>query len=162
MDRRAWWATVHEVTKEMDNNNNNLKLPIQQSSLCHQVYACMCVCVSTCDLTVVVQLLSCVQLFATPWTVACSASLSFTISRSLLRFMSIESVMLSNHLILCCLFLLLPSVSGISRYKSLHTHTHTHTHTQWINIKVLLYSTGNFFQYLVINHNGKESDAGKY
>ena len=118
----------------------------------------MCVCVSTCDLTVVVQLLSCVQLFATPWTVACSASLSFTISRSLLRFMSIESVMLSNHLILCCLFLLLPSVSGISRYKSLHTHTHTHTHTQWINIKVLLYSTGNFFQYLVINHNGKEYD----
>ena len=45
MDRRAWWATVHEVTKEMDNNNNNLKLPIQQSSLCHQVYACICVCV---------------------------------------------------------------------------------------------------------------------
>ena len=104
MDRRAWWATVHEVTKEMDNNNNNLKLPIQQSSLCHQVYAsmCVCVCVSTCDLTVV-QLLSCVQLFATPWTVACPASLSFTISRSLLRFMSIESVMLSNHLILCFL-----------------------------------------------------------
>ena len=39
-----------------------------------------------------------------------------------------------------------------------HTHTHTHTHIQWINIKVLLYSTGNFFQYPVINHNGKEYD----
>ena len=111
MDRRAWWATVHEVTKEMDNNNNNLKLPIQQSSLCHQVYACMCVCVSTCDLTVVVQLLSCVQLFATPWTVACSASLSFTISRSLLRFMTGESVMLSYYLILCHPVLLFPSIS---------------------------------------------------
>ena len=45
MDRRAWWATVHEVTKEMDNNNNNLKLPIQQSSLCHHVYASIYVCV---------------------------------------------------------------------------------------------------------------------
>ena len=43
-----------------------------------------------------------VQLFATPWTAAHQASLSFTISQSLLRLMSIESVMPSNHLILCC------------------------------------------------------------
>ena len=50
----------------------------------------------------VVQLLSRVQLFATPWTAACQASLSFTVSRSLLKFMSIELVMPSNHLILCC------------------------------------------------------------
>ena len=49
----------------------------------------------------VVQPLSHVQLFATPWTAAWQASLSFTISLSLLRFMPIESVMLSNHLILC-------------------------------------------------------------
>ena len=55
-------------------------------------------------------LLSCVWLFATLWTAACQASLSFTVSWSLLRLMSIESVMPSNHLILCCLFLLLPSV----------------------------------------------------
>ena len=41
------------------------------------------------------------QLFATPWTEACQALLSFTISQSLLRFMLIESVMLCNHLILC-------------------------------------------------------------
>ena len=46
---------------------------------------------------------------ATPWTVACQASLSFTVSRSLLKLMSIESVMLSSHLILC-FPLLLPSV----------------------------------------------------
>ena len=51
-----------------------------------------------------------VQLFATPWTVAHQASLSFTISQSLLRFVFIESVILSNHLLLCCPFLLLPSV----------------------------------------------------
>ena len=49
---------------------------------------------------VVVQSLSHVRLFATPWTAACQASLSFTISRSLLELMSIESVMPSNHLIL--------------------------------------------------------------
>ena len=51
-----------------------------------------------------------VQLFATPWTVARQASLSSTISQSLLKSMSTESVMLSNHLILCHLFLLLPSI----------------------------------------------------
>ena len=56
-----------------------------------------------------VQLLSCFQLFATPWITACQASLSITISQSSLRLTSIESVMPSSHLILCCpLFLLLP------------------------------------------------------
>ena len=55
-----------------------------------------------------VQLLSRVQLFATPWTVACQASLSITNSRSLLKCMSIESVMPSNHLILYCPLLLWP------------------------------------------------------
>ena len=59
---------------------------------------------------VVVQLLNHVQFFATPWTVARQASLSFTISWSFLKLMSIESVMLSNHLILCHPLLLLPSV----------------------------------------------------
>ena len=57
-----------------------------------------------------VQLLSCVQLFATPWTAACQYSLSMTTSWSLLKLMSIESVMPSNHLILCCPLLLPPSI----------------------------------------------------
>ena len=57
-----------------------------------------------------VQLLSRVQLFVTPWTAACQASLSTTNSQSLLKFMSIESVMPPNHLILCCPLLLLPSI----------------------------------------------------
>ena len=56
-----------------------------------------------------IQLLNHVQLFVTPWTAACQASLSFTIFQSSLKFMFIVSVMLSNHLILCCP-LLLPSV----------------------------------------------------
>ena len=51
-----------------------------------------------------------VWLFATPWTAACQASLPLTNSRSLLEFMPIESVMPSNHLILCCPLLLLPSI----------------------------------------------------
>ena len=59
---------------------------------------------------VVFQSLSHVQLFATPWTVAYQASLSFTVSQSLLRFMSIELVMPSNHLILSHPLLLLPSI----------------------------------------------------
>ena len=56
------------------------------------------------------QLLSHVQLFATPWTAAHQTSLSFTNSQSLLKLMSIESVMPSNHLILCCPLLHLPSI----------------------------------------------------
>ena len=58
----------------------------------------------------VVKLLSHVQLFAPPWTAPHQASMSFTISQSLLKLMSIESVMLSNHLILCRPLLLLPSI----------------------------------------------------
>ena len=59
---------------------------------------------------VLVQLLSHVQPFATPWTAACQASLSFINSQSFLKLMSIESVMPSNHLILCHSLLLLPSI----------------------------------------------------
>ena len=54
--------------------------------------------------------LSPVRLLATPWTAAHQASLSFTISWSLLKLMSVESMMPSNHLILCCPLLLLPSI----------------------------------------------------
>ena len=57
-----------------------------------------------------VYLLSCVQLFAMPRAAAHRVSLSSTVSQSLLKFMSIESVRLSNHLILCHPLLLLPSI----------------------------------------------------
>ena len=56
-------------------------------------------------LVVLVQLLSCVQLFMTLWTAAHQVSLSFAISWSLLNLMSIESVVPSNHLTLCSIFL---------------------------------------------------------
>ena len=61
-------------------------------------------------LPTIVQSLSCVWLFATSCTVAFQASLSFTVSLSLLKLMPIESVMPSNHLILCRPLLLLPSI----------------------------------------------------
>ena len=64
---------------------------------------------------VVVQLLSPVWLFVTPWTAAYQASLS-TISQSLYKLVSLESVMLSNHLILCHCLLLLPSVFPSIRF----------------------------------------------
>ena len=59
---------------------------------------------------VVVQSLSCIRLFATPWVAEHQASLSLTISWSLLKHISIELVMPSNHLILCCPLLLLPPI----------------------------------------------------
>ena len=70
-----------------------------------------------------VQSLSHVQLFETPWTALCQASLSFTIFQSLLKLKSIESVMPSNHLILCCPLLLLsifPKISIFSNELALH------------------------------------------
>ena len=51
-----------------------------------------------------------VWFFATPWTAACQAPPSFTMSWSLLKLMSVESMMLSNHVIICCPLLLLPSI----------------------------------------------------
>ena len=63
-----------------------------------------------CKSPVIVQWLSHVRLFAIPWTVAHQASLSFTISQRLLKLKSLESVMLSNHLIFCHLLLFLPSI----------------------------------------------------
>ena len=58
----------------------------------------------------VVQSWSCVWFFVTPWTAGHQASLSFTVSRSLLKLTSIESLILSNHLILCRPLLLPPSI----------------------------------------------------
>ena len=62
------------------------------------------------DFVVVTQSLSRVQLFETPWIAVRQISLSFTISQSLLKLMSIESVMLPDHLILCCPLVLLPLI----------------------------------------------------
>ena len=80
---------------------------------------------------IVVQLLSLVRLLVTPWTAAHQASLSVTNSRSLLKLMSIESVMPSNHLILCCPFLLLPSVCPSIRVFSNESTLHIRWPKVW-------------------------------
>ena len=94
------------TTEEMD---SNIRVPVWSYSLWPRAFV----------VVVVVQSLSRAQLFGTAWTAwtaACQASLSFTISQSLLRFMAIESVMLSHHLILCYYLLLLPSIFPSNRY----------------------------------------------
>ena len=78
-----------------------------------------------------VQSLSRVQLFVTPWTAARQAPLSFTISWSWLKLMSIESVMPSNYLILCCPLLLLPSIFPSIRVFSSELALHIRWSKYW-------------------------------
>ena len=78
-----------------------------------------------------VQLLSCVWFFATPWTAACQASLSFTVSWSLLKLMSIESRMPSNHLILCQPLFFLPLIFPIIRVFSNESPLHIRSTKYW-------------------------------
>ena len=80
---------------------------------------------------VVVHSLSRVQLFATPWTAAHQTSLSFTISWSLLKLMSIESVMPSSHLFLCCPLLLQPSIFRNIRVFSSESALHIRWPKYW-------------------------------
>ena len=82
-------------------------------------------------MSVVVQLLSHVQLFATPWTTARQASLSFIVSWSLLKLLSIESVMPSNHFILCRPLLLLPSIFPSIRVFSKESALHIKWPKYW-------------------------------
>ena len=74
----------------------------------------------------------CVRLFVTPWTAARQASLSITNSQSLLKLVSTESVMPSNHLILCCPLLLLPSIFPSIRVFS----NESALHIRWPSIGV--------------------------
>ena len=95
---------------------------------------CLCISLSTSNsrFPIVVQSLSHVGLFAAPWTAAHQASLSFTKSRSLLKLMSIESVMPSNHLVLCCPLLLLPSIFPTIRVFSSESVLHIRWPKYWI------------------------------
>ena len=79
----------------------------------------------------VVQLPSSVQLFATLWTAASQASLSLSVSQSSPKFMSIELMMPSNHLILCCPLVLLPSVFPIIRVFSNESTLHIRWPKYW-------------------------------
>ena len=87
-----------------------------------------------------VQSLSHVQLFVTPWTAASPASLSVTNSRVLPKLMCIESVMSSNHLILCCPFLLLSQHQGLFK---------------WVNSS---YQVANYWSFIFINPSMNTQD----
>ena len=80
---------------------------------------------------VVVQPLSRVRLFVTPWTAARQASLSYTISQNLLKLMSIESMRPSNHLILCRPLILLPSIFLNIRIFSIELVLHIRWPKDW-------------------------------
>ena len=97
----------------------------------------------------VVQSLSHVLFFVTPWTAACQASLSFTISQILLKFMSIELVMLSNHLVLCCLLLLLPSVFASTRVFANESALQTRWPKYWNFSFSFKISTSNEYSVLI-------------
>jgi len=90
-----------------------------------------------------VQSLSCVQLFAIPWTAACQASLSITNSQSLLKLMSIESVMPSNHLIFYRPLLLLPSIFPSIRLFS----NESALHIKWPKYWSCSFSNSHFNEY---------------
>ena len=87
--------------------------------------------------SVVVQLLSHVPLFAAPWTAACQSSLSITISQSLLKLVSIKSMMLSNHLILCHSLLVLPSI-----FPSIRVFSNESALYRWLQLQ------HQFFQWI--------------
>ena len=130
MDRGAWWATVHRTAQSRTRLNTHITLLLLKLREVRQLTSghiprgwC-----SKDSLSGLHALKRCpfpgsatslfwgwtgfshVQLFVTPWTAACQASLSMANFLSLLKLMSIESVMPSNHLILCCPLLLLHSI----------------------------------------------------
>ena len=82
----------------------------KQLDICMHLHEIKLISTSGLHYIIAVQLLSHVWFFAIPWTAAWQPPLSFTVSQSLLKFMSIESVMASNHLILCRHLLLLHSI----------------------------------------------------
>ena len=110
---------------------------------------------------VVVELLSPVWLFVTPWTAACQNSLSFTISQSLLKLMSIEPVTPSNHLILCHPLLLLPSIFPSIKVFSSESAVHIRWPKYWgfssgiSEYSGLIFLRINWFDVLVLQGNLK-------
>ena len=101
MDRGSWWATVHVVANTWTWLSNWAHILLSSFLISSR-------------LCFIVLLLSCVWLCVIPWAAVCQDPLSFTVSWSLLRFTFIESVMISNHLILRFRLLLLPPIFPIA------------------------------------------------
>ena len=106
-----WWNLLCSSHKK--NKIKVFALVLQRLSMSFEIFSLLCksrIQVLAPTTISSVEPLSHVQLYATPWAAAFRASLSFTVSRSLLKLMSIELVMPSNHLILCHPLLLPPSI----------------------------------------------------
>ena len=116
-----WWVGKGD---EMWTTHIILRKIKKQIWLCFHKKYHECGCTHTWSGNVSVWLLSCVQLFVTPWTAARQASLTFTISQSLPKFMSVESVIPSNHLVLYWPLLLLSSIFPIIRVFSNESAPH--------------------------------------
>ena len=97
--RKRWtdWLTFKMKETHLSEHNTHIYIYIETI-------------IAVCLLFAVIQSLSYVWLFVTPWTAPCQAFLSFTISQSLLKLMPIESMMPSNNLTLCCPLIFLPSI----------------------------------------------------
>ena len=108
--RSAWFELAVQGTLNNLLQHHRLKAFILRHSACFMIHLSHPCITNGKTFDQFSSVLSCVLLFMTPWTTAHQAFLSLANSRSLLKFMSIESVMPSNHLILCCPLLLPPSI----------------------------------------------------
>ena len=118
---------------------------------------------------VFLQSLNCVRLFVTLWTAACQASLSFAVSQRLFKYMSIESMMPSNHLNLFCLLLLLPSIFPSIRVFSNESAFHIRWPKYWsISISPSNEYSGlislriDWFDLLVVQRDSHQSILSKF
>ena len=100
---------------------------------------------SALEAVIVVQLLSHIQFFATPWTTTYQAPLSFAISQSVLKLMSTEPVMSSKHIVLCHQLLLLPSMFPSFRVFS----NESALHIRWPKYKSFSISPSNEYSGLI-------------
>ena len=117
-----WWFQVYRKSDSVINIHVSIFQIIFPFTLLHNIKQSSLCCIVSLWWLSSVQSLSHIQLFATPWTTACQASLSFTISQSLLKLMSIEPMMPSNHLVLCHPFSssVFPSIRVFSNESALH------------------------------------------
>ena len=133
MDKGAWWVTVNRFGKKSDMNKWLSTTRVQQRITYLYRFKCSSTFPKSCYQFTFssVQLLSLVRLFVTPWMAARQASLFITNSRNLLKLMSIESVMPSNHLILCRPLLLPPSTVPSIRVFSNESFLHIRWPKYW-------------------------------
>ena len=154
--KRGAWRVFQKQIKTIERHERPCPILGIQVSIAWRDMKCVGVVV----VVVVIQLLSRVQLFATPWTVAHQASLFFTISQSLLKLMSEESMMPSKHLTLCHqLFLpsIFPSIRVFTSESKLFTSSGqsigASASTDWLQLIINSRAKGLYFTYYYISNS---------